>query len=89
MQTYRLKILTQSNKKCEVDSIKKNNSKMKNEYDLDYSKAKPNRFSNLIKEKVLLHPIDTVNEPNKYLVLSTQYVENEIDQKKIKKSKKL
>ena len=31
---------------------------MKNEYDLDYSKAKPNRFAGIIKEKVILYPID-------------------------------
>ena len=38
-------------------SNKKNNS-MKNEYDLDYSKAKPNRFAGIVKEKVILYPID-------------------------------
>ncbi|MFA5804128.1 MAG: hypothetical protein WC879_05755 [Melioribacteraceae bacterium] len=39
-------------------SIKKNNNGMKNEYDLDYSKAKPNRFAFTVKEKVILYPID-------------------------------
>jgi hypothetical protein len=38
--------------------IKKNSSGMKNEYDLDYSKAKPNRFAFTVKEKVILYPID-------------------------------
>ena len=31
---------------------------MKSEYDLDYSKAKPNRFAGVVKEKVILYPID-------------------------------
>ncbi|MGD8782276.1 MAG: hypothetical protein PVH88_25345 [Ignavibacteria bacterium] len=31
---------------------------MKNEYDLDYSKAKPNRFADVVKEEVVLYPID-------------------------------
>ena len=31
---------------------------MKKEYDLDYSKAKPNRFAGIVKEKVILCPID-------------------------------
>ncbi len=34
------------------------NNNMKREYDLDYSKAKPNRFANIVKEKVILYPID-------------------------------
>ncbi len=34
------------------------NKHMKNEYEFDYSKAKPNRFAGLIKEKVILYPID-------------------------------
>lgn len=31
---------------------------MKNEYDLDYSKAKQNRFSEIVKEKIVFYPID-------------------------------
>jgi len=31
---------------------------MKDEYDFDYSKAKPNRFANIAKEKLILYPID-------------------------------
>ena len=31
---------------------------MKNEYAIDYSKAKPNRFAGIVKEKVILYPID-------------------------------
>ncbi|HED37945.1 MAG TPA: hypothetical protein ENI76_06855 [Ignavibacteria bacterium] len=31
---------------------------MKNEYNLDYSKAKPNRFAGIVREKVILYPID-------------------------------
>lgn len=31
---------------------------MKKEYNLDYSKAKPNRFAGTVKEKVILYPID-------------------------------
>lgn len=31
---------------------------MKNEYDFNYSKAKPNRFAGFVKEKVILYPID-------------------------------
>jgi hypothetical protein len=38
-------------------SNKKNNS-MKNEYNFDYSKAKSNRFAGIVKEKVILYPID-------------------------------
>jgi len=36
----------------------KKNKSVKNEYDLDYSKAKPNRFAGIVKEKVILYPID-------------------------------
>ena len=39
-------------------SAKKNNNGMKEEYNFDYSKAKPNRFANIVKEKVVLYPID-------------------------------
>ncbi len=38
-------------------SDKKNND-MKNEYNFDYSKAKQNRFAGIVKEKVILYPID-------------------------------
>ncbi|MGD8782274.1 MAG: hypothetical protein PVH88_25335 [Ignavibacteria bacterium] len=31
---------------------------MRAEYDLNYSKAKPNRFADIVKEKVVLYPID-------------------------------
>ncbi len=31
---------------------------MKIKYDLNYSKAKPNRFAGLVKERVVLYPID-------------------------------
>ena len=31
---------------------------MNKEYDLDYSKAKTNRFAGIVKEKVILYPID-------------------------------
>ena len=31
---------------------------MKNKYELNYSKAKPNRFAGIVKEKVILYPID-------------------------------
>jgi hypothetical protein len=31
---------------------------MKKEYNLDYSKAKSNRFAGIVKEKVILFPID-------------------------------
>ena len=31
---------------------------MKSEYELDYSKAKPNRFTGVVKEKDILYPID-------------------------------
>ena len=34
------------------------NKDMKNEYDFDYSKAKSNRFASMVKEKVILYPID-------------------------------
>lgn len=37
---------------------KNNNNRIKEEYDFDYSKAKPNRFANIVKEKVVLYPID-------------------------------
>ena len=39
-------------------SDKKSSNSMKNEYNFDYSKAKPNRFANIVKEKVVLYPID-------------------------------
>ncbi|KUG25695.1 hypothetical protein ASZ90_004476 [hydrocarbon metagenome] len=35
-----------------------NNNEMKAEFDFDYSKAKPNRFADIDKEKVVLYPID-------------------------------
>jgi len=38
-------------------SNKKNNS-MKKQYNFDYSKSKPNRFAGIVKEKVILYPID-------------------------------
>lgn len=38
--------------------LDKKNSDMKSEYDLDYSKSKPNRFAGIVKEKVILYPID-------------------------------
>jgi hypothetical protein len=31
---------------------------MKGEYDFNYSKAKANRFAGMVKEKVVLYPID-------------------------------
>lgn len=31
---------------------------MKKEYNFGYSKAKPNRFADIVKEKVILYPID-------------------------------
>jgi len=31
---------------------------MKNEYNFDYSRAKSNRFADVVKEKVILYPID-------------------------------
>jgi hypothetical protein len=31
---------------------------MKDKYNLNYSKAKPNRFAGIVKEKVILYPID-------------------------------
>lgn len=40
------------------NKLNKKNNDMKDEYDFDYSKAKPNRFANLVKEKVILYPID-------------------------------
>jgi hypothetical protein len=34
------------------------NNDMEKEYYLDYSKAKQNRFAGIVKEKVILYPID-------------------------------
>ncbi len=34
------------------------NKNMKEEYNFDYSKAKRNRFADIVKEKVILYPID-------------------------------
>ena len=31
---------------------------MKNEYNFDYSKSKPNHFAGIVKERVILYPID-------------------------------
>ena len=41
-------------KKMSNEKIKEINK----EYDLDYSKAKTNRFAGIVKEKVILYPID-------------------------------
>jgi hypothetical protein len=38
-------------------SNEKNNN-MKSEYNFNYSKAKPNRFAGIVKEKVVLYHID-------------------------------
>lgn len=39
-------------------SAKKNNNDINNEYNFDYSKAKANRFANIVKEKTVLVPLE-------------------------------
>jgi len=39
-------------------STKKNNDKIKGEYNFDYTKAKTNRFANIIREKTVLVPLE-------------------------------
>ncbi len=39
-------------------SIKKNNDGIKTDYELDYTKAKPNRFANLVRKKTVLIPLE-------------------------------
>jgi hypothetical protein len=38
--------------------IKRNNTDIKSEYNFDYTKAKPNRFANIVREKTPLIPLE-------------------------------